>query len=338
MADRTIGLTPSVSGVGGMVSFKAKLSAGLAERGIRVTDDIASPEIHSLLVIGGTRDLSGLRAARRRGARIVQRLDGMNWLQRRMKTGLHHFLRAEAANWLLQYIRRDLADAIVYQSRFSREWWERVYKPTNKANTVIYNGVDLGQYSPEGSHERPTGHFRLLLVEGSLQGGYETGLSTAVRLLDILRAEHSLPVRLAIAGKVSPELKSNYSNEAIDWLGLVERERIPQIDRSAHLLFSADLNAACPNSVIEALACGLPVAAFDTGALPELVDENAGCIVPYGGDPWRLDPPDMTGLAQACAEIFNNGESLRLGARRRAEAMFGLDEMVSAYLRILHRS
>ncbi len=69
----------------------------------------------------------------------------------------------------------------------------------------------------------------------------------------------------------------------------------PEIDRSAHMLFSADLNAACPNSVIEAMACGLPVAGFDTGALNELIVGDAGRLVPYGGDPWRLEKPDISG-------------------------------------------
>ena len=64
------------------------------------------------------------------------------------------------------------------------------------------------------------------------------------------------------------------------WAGTVSRERIPEIDRSAHLLFSADLHPACPNSVIEAMACGLPVVAFDTGALNELVLGDSGRTCP----------------------------------------------------------
>jgi glycosyltransferase involved in cell wall biosynthesis len=140
-------------------------------------------------------------------------------------------------------------------------------------------------------------------------------------------------VRLAIAGKVSPALKAVFRRA--DGLRVCGTGAIPQIDRSAHLLFSADLNAACPNSVIEALACGLPVIAFDTGALPEMVDEHAGRIVPYGGNPWRLDPPDIFGLAQACMESFLSRETLQVGARRQAEERFGLENMVSAYLDIL---
>ena len=117
--------------------------------------------------------------------------------------------------------------------------------------------------------------------------------------------------------------------------GVVQAENIPSIDNSAHLLYSSDLNAACPNSVIEAMACGLPVLAFDTGALPELVDGEAGRIVPYGGDSWKLDPPDIEGLVTGAKEIIEDQEHFRLAARALSESKFDLNKMVDAYLEVL---
>jgi len=114
--------------------------------------------------------------------------------------------------------------------------------------------------------------------------------------------------------------------------GLLPLDQIPQLDRSSHLLYSSDINPACPNSVIEALACGLPVIAFDTGALPEIVLDGSGLVVPYGGDPWKLAPPDVAALAQAAIAVLANQDRYRLAARRRAEAAFGLDQMVEKYL------
>ena len=204
------------------------------------------------------------------------------------------------------------------------------------ATSVIHNGVDLSVFTPDGSPERPTDHFRLLLVEGSLQGGYESGLETALGLAE--RLAESRPVELKVVGRVSPELQSVMQSKSrlpILWAGLVPNEQIPGLDRSAHLLYSADLNAACPNSVIEALACGLPVAAFGTGALPELVTGDSGCLVPYGGDPWKLDRPDVPALANAAVEILQNQAHYRAAARQRAEEAFGLDQMVERYLDVL---
>jgi len=329
-------LLPRVHGVGGMVSFQARLTDGLARRGVQVCSDPDDPPYDAILITGGTRSLGALLRARRRGLPVVQRLDGVNWLHRRLPTGPGHFLRAEYGNRLLALLRRRFVTRVVYQSEFVRGWWGRAFGPERVPSSVIHNGVDLQTYSPQGRHERPADRQRLLLVEGSLQGGYEAGLMTAVELAG--RLAEKGPVELMVAGRVSSDLQAaarSKSRVPILWAGLISRQAIPQLDRSAHLLFSADLNAACPNSVIEALACGLPVAAFATGALPELVTGDSGRLVPYGGDPWKLEPPDLNGLAAAAVEILANQERFRRAARRRAEESFGLDGMVEKYLDVL---
>ena len=331
-------LVPRLTGLGGPVSFQAKLAAGLAARGVEVTFDPADTGCQAALVTGGTYHLEILWRLRRRGVRLVQRLDGMNWIHRKRRTGLRHFLRSEANNLVLAMIRRRLADRIVYQSQFSKEWWERVRGPLPVPDRVIYNGVDLSAYSPEGPHSRPEDCYRLLMVEGHLGGGNETGLENGIRLAEILNQEHRLPVELCVVGEVPASLREASQGRlgpALRWAGVVPRERIPETDRSAHLLFSADLNAACPNAVIEALACGLPVVAFDTGALGELVRGGAGKVVPYGSNHWNLEPPDIPALARAAAEILAGLPDYRQAARRRAEAAFGLDRMVDQYLEFL---
>ena len=163
---------------------------------------------------------------------------------------------------------------------------------------------------------------RLLVVEGSLGGGYDMGLDNAIQLAETLSEQHGFQMELMVVGKITQRHKAAVQARArvpIVFAGAVAQERIPEIDRSAHLLFSADLNPACPNSVIEALACGLPVVAFDTGALNELVPATCGRIVPYGGDPWKLDPPDIAGLAEAAAEILRDRPRFSTAARARTQ-------------------
>lgn len=329
-------IVPKATNTGGVASFQARLTAGLARRGIQVCCDLGETPYEAVLLTGGVRDLTGLPRARRRGVRIIQRLDGINWLHRRLPTGARHFLRAEYGNRLLALLRSRFVTHIVYQSEFVRGWWQAWFGPERVPSVVIHNGVDLSVFTPAGPHERPTDRFRLLLVEGRLQGGYETGLDTAIRLAEGLTTK--FPLELMVAGRLSSNLQSvtqKKSRVPIRWAGLVPGEQIPALDRSAHMLFSADINAACPNSVIEALACGLPVAAFATGALPELVTGDSGRVVPYGGNPWKLEKPDLPALVNAAAEILDDQPRFRSAARQRAEEAFALDKMVERYLAVL---
>ncbi len=332
-----IAIVPAVEGMGGVTSFRLKFEAGLKGRGVDMTHN-PDEATELVLVIAGTRNLLPLWRARRRGLRVVQRLDGINWVHRKKKTGLKHFLRAEYGNFILSLICSRIATHILYQSEFSHRWWDDWYGKPKAPFAVVHNGVDLNIYNPNGTNDLPKDEFRLLIVEGNLGGGYDMGLENAVQLTETLANQYHLPVELMVAGKISKEHKVSVQSRSrvpIQWAGAAPREQIPQIDRSAHLLFSADINAACPNSVIEAMACGLPVVAFDTGALNELVLGDSGRIVAYGGDVWKLDHPDITALAKAAAEILNDQSRFRSAARAQAESALGLDKMVDGYLKIL---
>jgi glycosyltransferase involved in cell wall biosynthesis len=321
-----------------MASFQSKLAQGLSARGIEVVYRLQDTPYAAVLVIGGIRDLPGLWRASRQGMPVIQRLNGMNWLHRLRRTGILHFLRSEYGNAILGLIRSRIADQIVYQSEFARHWWEREHGPTHSPARVIYNGVDLERYTPNGPHTRPEDRWRVLMVEGRLAGGYEIGLETAIGLVKSLQAVCSQPVELVIAGAVESSLQQHWQRQSdvrLHFLGQIAPKQIPEVDRSAHLLYSADIHAACPNSVVEALACGLPVVAFDTGALPELVTGNAGQIVPYGSDPWQLGPPDLEALAKAANQVLQAQSIYRHAARARAEAGLGLEAMVNAYLDVL---
>jgi glycosyltransferase involved in cell wall biosynthesis len=320
-----------------MVSFQAKLTAGLHSRGIEVTSNPVDEPFDAVLVVGGTRQIVALRRLARRGIPVVQRLDGMNWLHRRLPTGARHWLRAEIGNWMLAYIRERVTTRIVYQSEFVKDWWQRVHGPTSKNNCIIYNGVDLDLFHPNEKPDLPADSLRILMVEGNLQGGYELGLESAVALAEELRTGNG-KIELIVAGQVSEKLRNKWNEKNktnIEWAGVIPNDQLPVLYHNAHFLFSGDLNAACPNSVIEAMACGLPVLAFDTGALKELVSPQAGRVVPYGGDPWKLDPPDIPSLVAGAKEIIGDQTKLRAGARTNAEERFGLDRMVSAYIEAL---
>ena len=328
-------IVPKVS-TGGMASFRLKFEEGLQARGIEVTHN-SGKKTDAILVISGTRRLLPLWWAKLLRRRIVQRLDGVNWVQRVRRSGLRYTFRAEYGNRLLAYIRDRVAHQVVYQSEFIRGWWEDWYGVARAPGHVILNGVDLRTYAPRADGTIPRyPPYRILVVEGSLVGGLDTGLKAAVRLVEFLSKQFT--VELNIAGKVDERAMTDIkkgSKRFVNFLGLVPHEQIPDLMRSSHLLFSAEINPPCPNSVIEALACGLPVVGFDTGSLYELLGDSAGRLVPYGGDPWKLEPPDVPALAEAAAKILVDQASFRFAARARAEELLSVDKMVDEYLKVL---
>ena len=97
MSNGSICLVPIINSIAGPGSFQKKLKVAFERRGIRVHHDPNEADTAAILIIAGTRHLPPLWGARRRGVRIVQRLNGINWVHRHRNLGLRYALRAELA-------------------------------------------------------------------------------------------------------------------------------------------------------------------------------------------------------------------------------------------------
>lgn len=326
-------ITPFVQGSGGMASFRLKFEAGLKKRNIDVTYRL-DDSFDAALVIAGTRFIPDLKRVQQRGIRLVQRLDGINWVHRVKWSGIRYTTRAIYGNFMLSLIRNRFADRVIYQSQFIKTWWEDWYGVSSALASVIINGVDLDFYNPNGEHERPNNIYRMLLLEGSLARGLNSGLFHGVALAEKLAEK--FPIEVVVAGTVDETTQTKLQSKVpVKFLGTVPRENIPHLIRSSHLMYCAEVNPPCPNSVIESLACGLPVIGFDSGSLKELVGDSAGVIVSYGANPWKLETPDISGLALSASEVLMKQDQFRMSARKRAESEFGLDKMVDSYINVL---
>lgn len=323
-----------LQGIGGPASFQRKLATGLAQRGTGVTYDLDDLPFDSVLVINGTQELGRLWRLKRRGVRIVQRLGGINWLHRYLRVGLHGYMLAEARNVIMSLIRARIADHIVYQSYFVKDWWNRRCGDAGKPCSIIYNGVDLAQFNSEGPRYQSEADICIISVEGT-QGADPFDIAIQLGLGLERRGKK---VELLILGKPWNNAQSRFAQYPfVRFMGQVPNSQLPYYYRSAMFYLSTDiLTAACPNSVLEALACGTPVLGYKAGVLPELLEESAGRCVDVQGDPWKGEAPgNVEGLVSAAFELSENANEFRRAARRLAEQRYCLAKMVDSYVRVL---
>ena len=315
---------------GGPGSFQCHISNFLKNCGHQIVfpKDKVVPDI--IIVIGGTNKLAWLYQCKQQGTKIVQRLDGLNWRHEvdsfPIKTRIIYNLR----NWLMWIIRKYFADHVVYQSKFVGDWWHRKYGTANCAESIIYNGTDLSRFRPKEKNISRSTLPSILCVEGNMHDD-----PTTIKILTTVTKQlikEGYINKTSICGGILSKAYHQLINEKdIRLLGKVSRKEMHNVYNNADIFFNLEINPPCPNSVIEALAAGLPVVGFDTGSLSELVSSNAGIIVPYKGDPWKLDLPDVSTLINGIKEVINNLEKYSKAARIEAEQRFGLDKMLTLY-------
>jgi glycosyltransferase involved in cell wall biosynthesis len=316
--------------IGGPGTFQNLISSCLCDAGAIILPSCSNAKADLVFVVGGTKRLGWIKRHKYKGAKVLHRLDGMKWRHMVEKTPLKYKILFMLQNRMTSYIRSNLADAIVYQSQFVEDWWNLRYGKTKNHSVIIPNGTDLDHFSPlkgEVKAKVPT----IVCFEGTVELDNAI-LHTLKEIQDSLVSEGLIKEVLIWGSASDSERKKVERFGGVRLMGSCHRDAVPEKMNQGDIYLSLELNPPCPNAVVEALASGLPVVGYETGALRELVGTYGGELSPYGADPWKLENPDTKGLVSSLKRILIDLDEKKRKARAVAEENFGKDLLVGRYM------
>ena len=95
-------------------------------------------------------------------------------------------------------------------------------------------------------------------------------IEPVVMALDRIKEKYNLEFKI-IGPILNSDVKKFTDRDYIQCLGKMNKEEIAKELQASDIFIHCQLNPACPNSVIEAISCGIPVVGFDSGAMGEIL-------------------------------------------------------------------
>jgi len=139
---------------------------------------------------------------------------------------------------------------------------------------VIANGIDVNEFKPL-SYKKIEFPIKLISTGRLIERkGYKY-------LIEAISNMKEVELALVGNGNIRSELEnlSKEKNSNVIFLGSRGHNEIVNLLQKADIFILPSLNEGMSNSILEAMACGLPIITTDTGGSEELIKGN-GCIIP----------------------------------------------------------
>jgi glycosyltransferase involved in cell wall biosynthesis len=230
------------------------------------------------------------------------------------------------------------AHHVFWQSQFCRKSADLFLGRREGTGEVLFNAVDIDHYSPlTGRNDRPF----TFLITGKIGAHLSYRLESTIEGLALVRRS-GLNARLNIAGwiedaKSATAMVARYGvSDCVSFLGQYAQENAPDIYRSADAYVMTKYLDPCPNTVIEAMACGLPVLYSASGGVPELVGSAAGVGLPVPEDWERIHVPSGEAISEGMLKISQDSGQMGAAARERAVACFDIRRWIDRHRAVFH--
>jgi glycosyltransferase involved in cell wall biosynthesis len=169
---------------------------------------------------------------------------------------------------IIYKLNDSIADATIYQSKFSLEENKKLGIKKNIIEEIIYNAPDNSIFYPRKKKLHDFKNIKIKLISTSWSSNIMKGFETYRYLdenLDFSRYEYAFignsPIEFKNIKIIPPRTSSG----------------VAELLRNSDIFITASKKDPCSNSLIEALSCGLPAVVLNDGGHPELLS-NGGEI------------------------------------------------------------
>ena len=201
--------------------------------------------------------------------------------------------------------------------------------------TLIPSGVDTVQFAP---HDKQCARYflglpqeaRIILFVSDNLKNMRKGISALEEALAGLEDVTNLLLLCVGHGMTPTEGISSKGGIPYINLGSIDNDhKLGIVYNTADVFVIPSLQDNMPNTVLEALACGIPVVGFRVGGIPEMVRSGInGLLVPEG---------DVVALRAAIIELLENPEKtdkMATNCRRIAVEEYSLEVMAKNYMEL----
>jgi len=230
------------------------------------------------------------------------------------------------------------AEYVFYQSEFCRTAAHHFLGVREGSGEILYNAVDTQRFRPHADATTQNLNGVTFLLTGKIGAHLFYRIKSTLQGLAEAR-KRGLEAKLVIAGGLEPGAQTA-AQQLIDDLKLDGCARIvgpysqaeaPALYTSAHAYVTTKHQDPCPNAVLEALACGLPVLYSNTGGVPELVGPEAGVALDCDEDWDRPHVPSTRDIADGMHRIAERAVEMSGAARKRAVLLFDIRDWLNRH-------
>jgi glycosyltransferase involved in cell wall biosynthesis len=236
-------------------------------------------------------------------------------------------------------------DWLVYGCELQRDAWGRVSSRLHQQAQVIYNGVDIGEFSPTSLAEgrqalrQRLGYPPEAFVVGSV--GRLVPAKNHRVLIDSISTlrERGIDARLLVAGDgpLREELERHAASKGVEsvvrFTGSVADVR-PMLAAFDVFVLPSLYIETFSNAALEAMAMQKPMILSRVGGAAEMIND--------GIEGFLIDPQDVSERLPTLLQQLATDPTLRLTmaarARQRVERDFSFHSMVEQYARLIQRA
>lgn len=244
----------------------------------------------------------------------------------------HGLISASAPAWLNTLYKNtfskatfQIADHIICYTSIEKENLEKLGIDPKKIS-VIHNGVDTTLFTLRTS-KKTADKKQILWV-----GRFVTGKGVEYLIDAFSRVHNKSPGTHLILIGVGPEkpaieerIKKLHLQSSVTFIDYLDNEELPGVYKNSDVFVLPSLMEGVPRTILEAMACGVPVVTTNLPHLVRIID-GAGLVVP---------PKEPTLLSDAILTILEDSslaENMGQRGRRKVEQEYSWEDTVGKTL------